>query len=82
MIPVDKEPEDRPMSDEIYNICVLRAIVEHARDEASNLRQAYSDKEQHDIADNIKRAYRHLTAAADILDEAYAKQKENEECTP
>ena len=82
MIHVEKAPEDIVMSDELYELCVIRAIVEHARDKACNLRQAYSDKEQHDIADNIKRAYRHLTAAADILDEAYAKQKENEECTP
>ena len=34
------------------------------------------------MAEILTRARRHLTAAADILDEAYAKQKENEECTP
>ena len=79
MIPVDKEPECRPMSDELHELGVIRATVEYARDEARKLRQAYSDKEQHDIADNIKRAYRHLTAALDILDEAYAKEKESEE---
>ena len=72
MIHVEKAPEDIVMSDECYELCVIRAIVEHARDEACNLRKAYSDKEQHDIADNIKRA-------ADLLDEAYAKEKESEE---
>ena len=82
MIPVDKEPEDRPMSDEIYNICVLRATVEHARDSAYSIKQIYASKGQKDMAEIITRARRHLTAAADILDEAYAKQKENEECTP
>lgn len=79
MIHVEKAPEDIVMSDELYELCVIRAIVEHARDEACKLEQTYSGKEQHDIADNINFAYRHLTAAADLLDEAYAKEKESEE---
>lgn len=79
MIHVEKAPEDLPMSDELYDLCVIRAIVEHAIDETRRLRGTYCVAGRNNIAAELDAACRALAHATDHLDEAYAKEKESEE---
>lgn len=79
MIPVDKEPEDRPMSDELYDLCVIRAVIDHAEHELCKLERTHADAGRTDIAAECGAARRSITHAGEHLDEAYAKQKESEE---